>query len=135
MHDSDMQPITVLVIGSGAEATVICAALAKQPEVRVVGVSHARAARKLLGTHSAPLALAIACPALLRAPAGALLKTLAARGIPLVGIAAGLSQEAKQRALAAGVKEIHDRPRDWPAYAELIGDIMRRFTQANSKTR
>jgi CheY-like chemotaxis protein len=126
-----MQPVTVLVIGSGAEATVICAALARQPEVRVVDVSHARAAVKLLKTQSAPMALAIACPGLLRAPTHALLKALEARGIPVVGIAAGLSREAKQRALAAGVKEIHDRPRDWPAYAELIGDFIRRFTQAN----
>src|SRR5687768_372933 len=129
---SRMQSVTVLVIGDGAETTLICAALAKQPEVRVVEVTHARRALSLLRTQSAaPMALAIASSAVLRGPAGALLKTLEARGIPLVGIAAGLSQEAKQRALAAGVKEIHDRPKEWPAYAELLGDIMRRFTQAN----
>lgn len=126
-----MQPVTVLVIGSGAEATLIRAALAKQPEVRVTEVRHAREVLKLLEPQGAPVALAIACPALLRAPVDALLETLRARGIPLVGIAAGLSQEAKQRALAAGVKEIHDRPKDWPAYAELIEAVMRRFTQEN----
>jgi CheY-like chemotaxis protein len=131
MHDSGMQPVTVLVIGAGPETTVIRAALAKQPEVRVVEVRHAREAFKLLETQSAPLALAIACPALLRTPVDELLNTLQARGIPLVGIAAGLSPEAKQRALAAGVKEIHDRPRDWPAYAELIEDVIRRFTRTN----
>jgi len=126
-----MQSVTVLVIGDGAETTLICAALAKQPEVRVVEVAHARRALSLLRTQSAPMALAIASSAVLLGLAGPLLKTLEARGIPLVGIAAGLSQEAKQRALAAGVKEIHDRPKEWPAYAELLGDIMRRFTQAN----
>ena len=126
-----MPPVTILVIGSGAETNLIRAALARQPVLRVVDVPHAREALELLETQSAPMALAIACSALLRAPADALLDTLKARGIPLVGIAAGLSQEAKQRALAAGVKEIHDRPSDWPAYAELVEAVIRRYTQGN----
>ena len=126
-----MQPVSVLVIGDGAEATLIRAALAKQPEVRVVAVPHARQALDLLRTQSAPMALAIACAALLSKPEDALLKALEARGIPLVGIVAGLSQEDKQRALAAGVKEIHDRPTEWPVYAELIEAVIRRFTRVN----
>jgi hypothetical protein len=122
----------VLVIGDGVETTLICAALAKQPEVRVVDVPHARKALKLLQTQSAPMALAIAGAAALRTPvADELFKTLEARGIPVVGIAAGLPQEVKQRALAAGVKEIHERPRDWQAYAELIEAVIRRFAQAD----
>jgi CheY-like chemotaxis protein len=124
-----MQPVSVLVIGDGADTTLICAALAKQPEVRVVDVPHARQALKLLQTQSAPMALAIAGAAALRTPE--LLNTLEASGVPLVGIAAGLSQEVKQRALAAGVKEIHDRPRDWQAYSELIEAVIRRFTQVD----
>ena len=121
----------MLVIGDGVETTLICAALAKQPEVRVVDVPHARQALKLLQTQSAPMALAIAGAAALRTPAYELLKTLEARGIPLIGIAAGVSQEMKQHALAAGVKEIHERPRDWQAYSELIEAVIRRFTQAD----
>jgi hypothetical protein len=107
-----MQPVTVL---------------AKQSEVRVVEAPHARRALSLLRTQSEPMALAIVCSAVLSKPADTLLKTLEARGVPLVGIAAGLSQQMKQRALAAGVQEIHDRPRDWPAYAELIEAVIRRF--------
>ena len=121
----------MLVIGDGVETTLICAALAKQPEVRVVDVAHARQALKLLQTQSAPMALAIAGAAALRTPAYELLKTLEARGIPLIGIAAGVSQEMKQHALAAGVKEIHDWPRDWQAYSELIEAVIRRFTQVD----
>jgi chemotaxis response regulator CheB len=126
------------MIGDGADTTLICAALAKQPDVRVVDVvPHARQALKLLQnllqTQSAPMALAIAGAAALRTPADELLKTLEVRGIPVVGIAAGLSQEVKQRALAAGVKEIHDRPRDWQAYSELIEAVIWRFTQADRR--
>jgi CheY-like chemotaxis protein len=126
-----MQPITVLVIGDGAETALIRAALAKLAEVRVVDVPHARQALELLQTQSAPMALAIASAAALRTDADTLRKTLEACGIPLVAIAAGLSQEMKQRALAEGVREIHDRPRDWQSYSKLIEAVIRRFTHAN----
>ena len=126
-----MEPITVLVIGDGAETTLIRVALAKLAEVRVVHVPHARQALELLLTPSAPMALAIASAAALRTDADTLLKALEACGIPLVAIAAALSQEVKQRALAEGVKEIHIRPRDWPSYSKLIEGLIRRFTHAN----
>jgi CheY-like chemotaxis protein len=59
-----------------------------------------------------------------------LVNNLQARRIPLIVVAADLSEQSKQRALAAGVKEIHDRPRDWHVYSELIQAVIRRFGTA-----
>jgi len=119
-----MEPVTVLVIEEGAaEATLLRAALARC-EVRVV---------ETLTERSAPIALAIAGSKALTKSAK--LKSLEARAIPVIGIAAGLSPAAKRRALAAGVREIHDRPRQWRPYAELIDSLVSRFTRTGSPPR
>jgi hypothetical protein len=119
-----MEPVTVLVIEEGAaEGTLIRAALARCSEVRVV---------ESLTEQSAPIALAIAgAKALAESPTD-LVKSLQARGIPVIGVAAGLSKAAKRRALAAGVREIHDRPREWRPYAQLIDSLVSRFTRTGS---
>lgn len=117
-----MEPVTVLVIEEGAaEATLIRAALARC-EVRVVESPAER---------SAPIALAIAGAKVLAESPGELVKSLEARGIPVIGVAAGLSKAAKRRALAAGVREIHDRPNEWRPYAELIDSLVSRFTRTS----
>lgn len=117
-----MEPVTVLVIEEGAaEATLIRAALARC-EVRVVESPAER---------SAPIALAIAGAKALAESADEL-KSLKARGIPVIGIAAGLSQAAKRRALAAGVREIHDRPSEWRPYAQLIESVVSPFIRTGS---
>jgi hypothetical protein len=119
-----MQPVTVLVIEeSAAEATLLRAALARCPEVRVV---------ESPAGPLAPLALAIAGDAALAGSAHELVKKLGARGIPVIGIAADLSPAARRRALAAGVREIHDRPRAWRHYSELIESLVGRFTRTGS---
>jgi hypothetical protein len=113
-----MQPVTVLVMEeSAAESGLVRAALARCLEVRVVDSAQEQAD---------PIALAIAGPAALLERADEL-QRLEARGIPVVGIAAGLSPAAKERALAAGVREIHDRPDEWRPYAELIESVVTRF--------
>jgi hypothetical protein len=120
-----MEPVTVLVIEEGAaEATLLRAALARCE----VGVVESPAER------SAPIALAIAGAKAL-AESTDELKSLKARGIAVIGIAAGLSKSAKRRALAAGVREIHDRPREWRPYAELIDSLVSRFTRTGSPPR
>lgn len=117
-----MAQVAVLVIEKGAaEATLIHAALARCTEVRVV---------ESLGEGSTPIALAIAGSTALTESPDKLVKSLESRGIPLIGIAAGLSKAAKKRALAAGVKEIHDRPREWRPYCELIDQLVGRFTRS-----
>jgi hypothetical protein len=119
-----MEPVTVLVIEEGAaEATLIRAALARCTEVQVV---------ESLAERSAPIALAIAGPTALAESPNELVKSLEARGIPVIGVVAGLSRAAKKRALAAGVHEIHDRPRKWRPYAELIESVVSRFTRTGS---
>jgi hypothetical protein len=118
-----MEPVTVLVIEEGAaEATLLRAALARC-EVRVV---------ETLTERSASTALAIAGARALAESPGELVKSLEARGIPVIGVAAGLSKAAKRRALAAGVREIHDRPRQWRPYAELIDSLVSPFIRTGS---
>jgi CheY-like chemotaxis protein len=117
-----MEAVAVLVIESdAAEATLIRAALARCTEVQVI---------KSLAESSAPVALAIAGAKAL-AQATDELKELQAR-IPVVAVAAGLSQKARKRALAAGVREIHERPREWQPYAQLVESLVARFTRTGS---
>lgn len=123
-----MEPVTVLVIEEGAaEAALVAAALALQPEVRVVDAADAREVALRLASPPAPVVLALAGAAALAAPPAALLKLLGAQGIPVVGIAAGLSPADKRRALDAGISEVHDRPEEWRPYAELIDSVVTRF--------
>jgi hypothetical protein len=115
-----MQPATVLIIkGGAAEATLVRAALARCTQARVI---------ETLAEASGPVALAIADATTLTQSIDEL-KNLHTRGIPVVGVAAGLSQKARKRALAAGVREIHERPRNWRPYWELIESVVARFTE------
>lgn len=125
-----MHAVTVLVIEQGAEAGLVCAALARCPEVRVVDAPDLGDALKQLEKQPEQVALAIAGAAALAASADELVTRLAARGIPVVGVAAGLPPATRQRALAAGVREIHDRPTAWQPYSKLIDSLVARFTPA-----
>jgi hypothetical protein len=129
-----MEPVTVLVIEEGAaEAALVCAALALHPAVRVVDAPDLE--RALERTSRAPVALAIAgSRALTRSPEK-LVSKLGAHGIPVVGIAAGLERKARDRALAAGVREVYERPGEWRAYAELVGSLVGRFIRTDSPPR
>ena len=122
-----MEPITVLVIEEGAEASLVCAALAKQPEVRVVDAPDVGRALKRLKTRRAPVLAIMGAGALVRC---ADVRKLETRGIPVVGVAARLAPAARQRALAAGVLEIHKRPAQWGPYSELIDALVARFSPA-----
>lgn len=46
-----------------------------------------------------------------------------ALGIPAVGIGVRLSAAARRRAVAAGVRAVYERPRDWNAYLALFEKI------------
>ena len=122
--------VTVLVIEDGAEAALVCAALARRPEVRVVDAADLGGALQRLEKQPEPVALAIAGSAALAESADELVTRLSARGIPVIGVAAGLAPAARQRALAAGVREIHDRPAEWRPYSELIDSLVARFIPA-----
>jgi hypothetical protein len=122
-----VEQVTVLLIQeSAAEAALMAAALALRPGVRVVDVPDAREADTQLESASR-VVLAFAGTAAVIDPPTSLLRRLEVQGIPVVGVAAGLSEEEKRRALAAGVVEVHDRPAAWRAYADLIESVATRF--------
>lgn len=121
-----MEPVTVLVIEEGPEAALVCAALAKKPEVRVLDAPDVGRALKRLKTDQAHVALAIVGISGLARSAD-LMKKLEPRGIPVVGVVHALPAATRQRALAAGVREIHERPRRWQPYSELIDAVVSRF--------
>ena len=125
--------VTVLVIESGAEAALVCAALARRPEVRVVDAAgpgrRAAAARRQRPVAGDRRAAALA------ESADELVKRLGGTGVPVIGVTIGLAPAARQRALAAGVREIHERPAGWPPYAELIDSLVGRFTRTGSAPR
>jgi DNA-binding NtrC family response regulator len=60
-------------------------------------------------------------PALLTRPHGA-----GARH-PMVGIAPEILPGVRERALAAGLREVHQRPAGWPEYRELVREILDRW--------
>lgn len=123
-----MTQVTVLVIEeNAAEAALMAAALALRPGVRVLDAPDAREAALRLESPPGPVVLALAGAKVLAAPPAALFKRLGAQGIPVVGIAAGLSDTEKRRALEAGVREVHDRPDEWRTYAALIESVASKF--------
>lgn len=117
----------LLIEESAAEAALMAAALALRPGIRVLDVPDAHEADMRLESPPSPVVLALAGAAALTAPPAALLQRLQAQGIPVVGIAAGLSEAQKRQALAAGVREVHERPGQWQPYAELIESLVGRF--------
>lgn len=122
-----MEPATVLVIEEGAEAALVCVALAKQPALRVLEAPDVARALKRLKTSPARVAMAIVGPDALAKSDAQLMKKLETRGIPIVVVGAGLTPAARQRALAAGVREVHERPRAWQPYSQFIESLVSRF--------
>jgi hypothetical protein len=126
-----MQQVTVLVIeAAAAEAALVCAALALRPEVRVLEAPDLCGALQRLEARPDRVALAIAGTAALSGGADELVRRLGAHGIPVIGVAAALPAAARERALQAGVREVHERPREWQPYSELIDSLVARFIPA-----
>ena len=121
----------VLVIEQGAEAGLVCAALAMRPELEVVGAPDVAGALERIEREPA-VALAIAGGSALNE---GMLERLGQRGIPVVGLAADVTPDVRRRALAAGVREIHERPRRWQPYSELVDALVARFIPAGSEPR
>jgi hypothetical protein len=128
-----VERISVLVIEENAsEAALVAAALALQPEVQVVDAPDLPGALERLQAPSARVALAIVGGNALGDCAAELVGRLGAKCIPVVGIAAGLPEAQRQRALEAGVCEIYERPSEWRPYAELIESLVGRFIRTDS---
>lgn len=122
-----MEPATVLVIEQGAEAALVCAALARQPELRILEAPDVAGALKRLKASPARVAVAIVGPDALAKSGAQHIKKLETRGIPIVVVGPGLTPSARQRALAAGVREVHERPRAWQPYSQFIESLVARF--------
>jgi hypothetical protein len=118
------QPAVILVETSPMEAILACAALALRPEVMVLHAEDLREASDLLG--GAPVALAILGKQALGAADGRTLQAFVSGGVPLVGLGVNLPESLHKQALAAGVQQVHERPREWRAYRSLIADILDR---------
>ena len=118
------QPAVILVETSPVETVLACAALALRPEVMVLHAEDLREASDLLG--GAPVALAILGKQALGAADGRTLQAFVSGGVPLVGLGVNLPESLHKQALAAGVQQVHERPREWRAYCSLIADILDR---------
>src|SRR3970040_807946 len=112
------QPAVILVETSVVEAVLACAALALRPEVMVLQAEDLREASDLLG--GAPVALAILGKEALGAADGRTLRRFVSGGVRVVGLGVNLPESVRRQALAAGVREVHERPREWHAYRSLV---------------
>ncbi|MBI4123594.1 MAG: hypothetical protein HY467_01715 [Betaproteobacteria bacterium] len=116
------QPAVILVETSVVEAVLACAALALRPEVMVLQAEDLREASDLLG--GAPVALAILGKEALGAADGRTLQAFVSGGVPVVGLGVNLPESVRRQALAAGVSEVHERPREWHAYRSLVSGLL-----------
>lgn len=116
-----MPPAVLLVEKSPVEAILACAALALRPEVIVLQAEDLRSAADVLG--KSPVALAILGKDALDASATTL-RDFAKGGVPMVGLGVNLTDAMRRKALAAGVREVHERPREWRAYRALVAEIL-----------
>jgi hypothetical protein len=116
------QPAVLLVESAFVEATLARAALALRSEVLVLQAEDLRAATGLL--ERAPIALAILGKAALDRADGSTLGAFARGGVPVVGVGVELTEPLRKKALDAGVREVHERPREWRAYRSLISALV-----------
>ena len=115
------QPAVILVEKRPVEAVLACAALSLRPEVLVLRAEDLAAAAGLLG--GVPVALAILGKEALQAADGRKLQPFVSGGVEMVGLGVHL-EAVREKALASGVKEVHERPREWRAYRSLISSLV-----------
>ena len=116
------QTAVILVESSPVEAILACAALALRPGVLVLQAEDLREAGDMLG--DAPVTLAILGKQALGSADGRSLQAFVSGGVPVVGVGVNVPDAVRRQALAAGVREVHERPREWQAYRSLIADLL-----------
>ncbi len=114
--------VILLIESDPAEAVLASAAVALRSNVEVLRAPNLRAAADMLG--EAPVGLAILGRQAIGSADPTLLQAFVSGGVPVVGLGAALGEAERQRALAAGVREVHERPREWPAYRTLIARLL-----------
>ena len=120
--------MVLLIENSQAESTLACAALALRPEIAVLAVRDLPAAIDLLQKRGGESAVEIAILGrdAISGSAGKLVEALSriGRDVPVIGVAGGLRESDRKRALAAGVRAVYDRPRDWKTYSGLMQNLL-----------
>ncbi len=129
--------MVLLVEDSPAEATLACAALALRCAAEVLAVRDIPAALDILGRRGnghSPVQIAILGREAIAGQVGKLVQALSAAGggVPVVGIADGLGQTERTRALGTGVRALYDRPGEWRAYSALMGRVLSEWGVARS---
>lgn len=114
--------VILLIESDPAEAVLASAAVALRSDVEVLRAPNLRAAADMLG--EAPVGLAILGRQAIGSADPTLLQAFVSGGVPVVGLGVALGEAERQRALAAGVREVHERPREWPAYRTLIARLL-----------
>ena len=116
----------ILVIDDEHEATLISSAIALHaPHLRVRAVSGWRAGLAYLADHKLERMLVILGARAVREASEAIrhLNGSFSR-LTVVGLAANVDGVAKERALSAGVRAVHERPASWTAYSQTVRDIL-----------
>lgn len=112
------EPGIILVESSPYESALAYLALTRKAS-SVIHVPDLRAAARRAS--GGGVGLAILGP---RALARVSDRQVRALGIPAVAIGAHLTEADDRRALAAGVRAVYRRPREWKAYLALIGEVL-----------
>jgi len=116
--------MAVLVIDDEHEASLVASAIALHAPRLVV--------RTVLDWHAALAYLAEGKPSARLIIAGARAIANAENALPFlrdeiraVGLAPDISAAVRERAVAAGIRAIYDRPTNWEKYAETVRVILR----------
>ena len=110
----------ILVEGSPYESALAYLALSSETS-SVIQVPDLRAARRDVTGGTVPVKLAILGRAAIARASDWQIKALQ---VPAVGIAAGLSDADRRRALEAGIDAVYSRPRRWKDYLALVARVL-----------
>jgi hypothetical protein len=114
--------VILLIESDPTEAVLATAAVALRSDATVMRVADLGAAPGVLAR--ARVGLAILGRRAIGAAEPELLQAFVKDGVPVIGVAPGLGEAERARALAAGVSQVHERPRQWPAYRVLIAGLL-----------
>ncbi|HZM37386.1 MAG TPA: hypothetical protein VFC18_23205 [Burkholderiales bacterium] len=112
----------ILVERRPVEAILASTALSHRREILVLRAEDLSSAAAMLDT--LPVALGILGKEALDAADAPTLQAFSRAGVRLVGLGIHLAESLREKALAAGVQEVHERPREWRAYRSLVGELV-----------
>ncbi|HKX38719.1 MAG TPA: hypothetical protein VJN20_08705 [Burkholderiales bacterium] len=112
----------ILVESRPVEAILASTALSHRRELLVLRAETLPLATRML--KDVPVALGILGKEALEAADGEKLEAFARERVPLVGLGIYLAEALRAHALAVGVQEVHERPREWRAYRSLVSELV-----------